>query len=561
MQPAVLLSRATARSTTVPSRHWVDVSDSTDGGRRPLRLLVVAVLFVFAFLSTSAARAAQAPVLDWQPCAEGFECATAEVPRDYTRPNGPKLRLAVTRLTAQDQASRIGSLFVNFGGPGGTAVDLLQAIGPFLFADLNQRFDIVAFDPRGVGQSSPAIDCRVNQETQGLYAQPFTTPYNLSIAAWSARAHSYVEACVRNNKPSILRSASTGNVARDLDLLRAAVGDAKLTYLGFSYGTFLGATYASLFPNNYRALVLDGAVDADRYINHATATLREQSAGYERAFDRFFQACAADQETCLGFGGADPHSAFDQLVARANRNPIPAGGDDPRPVDGEDILAGAVITLYAKQNWPVLAQALAAAEAGDGTIMRMLVDFYYGRFPDGTYDAFGDRYFVLSAIEQRYPSAPRFFLEAGEHSYNLFDHTWWNTGYSELPIGIFPVQAQGAFYGPFRARSSAPTVLVVGTIYDPATPYHGAVGLVHQLGNARLLTMWGDGHTAYGGNSPCIDAAVNAYLIAGTLPAPGTICQQEVEFEPPPPGLQRRLQRKPVYRLLRADPRIAWAFR
>ena len=180
----------------------------------------------------------------------------------------------------------------------GTRSSGLHAFGAELFADLNQRFDIVGFDPRGTGQSSNPIDCRVNQETEGLYAQPFTTPYNLDVGAWRARARGYVEACLRNNR-GIFRYASTADVARDMDLLRAAVGDAKLTYLGFSYGTFLGATYASLFPHNYRALVLDGAIDPDAYINRPTETLRVQSAGFERGLDRFFQACAADQATCL----------------------------------------------------------------------------------------------------------------------------------------------------------------------------------------------------------------------------------------------------------------------
>jgi pimeloyl-ACP methyl ester carboxylesterase len=522
-----------------------------------LRLCLAVLAALGAFLLSESATRAAVPTLAWEPCAEIFECATATVPLDHARPNGRQTQLAVTRLPAQDQENRIGSLFVNFGGPGGDAVGALHAFGAFLFAELNQRFDIVGFDPRGTGQSSNAIDCHVNQETEGLYAQPFTTPYNLDLGQWRARARGYAEACLRENSRALLRFASTADVARDMDLLRAAVGDAKLSYLGFSYGTFLGATYASLFPNNYRALVLDGALDPNAYINYPTESLRAQSAGYERGLDRFFEACAADQAACLGFGGGDPHAAFDALVARADAHPIPAGGEDPRPVDGEDVLAAAVITIYSKFNWPFLAQALAEAENGDGTTVRLLADFFYAWRPDGTYDPVGDRYFVLGAVEQRYTSNPRFYLRAGEQSYSMFDHTWWNTGYVELPYGMFSVDARRAFHGPFRTRPNAPTTLVIGTTYDPATPYRGALAMVDQLRNARLLTMVGDGHTAYGGLSPCIDVAVNAYLVDGTLPAPGTICLQDVPFAQPEPVSAKRLKALAA-RSFRANPRFAF---
>ena len=500
------------------------------------------------------------PTLAWTDCAEGFQCATAALPRDYSRPRGPKVNIAVTRLPARNTAQRIGSLFVNFGGPGGDAVSSLHAFGAFLFETLNERFDIVGFDPRGTGESELPVDCKVNQETQGIYAQPFTTPQALD--GFAARARSLVEACVRNNSDTTLRYASTGNAARDMDVLRAAVGDAKLSYLGFSYGTFLGATYASLFPSNYRALVLDGALDADAYINRPSENLLVQTAGFERALDRFFEACAANQTACLGFGGTDPHAAFDDLVARANANPIAATGDDPRPVDGDDIIWAAGGIVYAKQLWPQLAQALVAARDGDGTLMRDLSNGSYGRNPDGTFDPGLDRYFVLSAIEQRYTSSDvDTYVAAGQASWEMFDHAYWNTGYSELSLGLFPTHAQGVFRGPFRASPSAPATLVVATTYDPATPYRGSIRLVNQLRNARLLTMQGDGHTAYGGNSPCIDAAVDAYLNQGTLPAAGTVCKQDVPFEQFQLRARDTQDRWAALSALRADPKFVRALR
>ena len=518
------------------------------------RTVVLFCLICAGLLVAAPAGLAKARAIDWQPCADaaGFDCATFAVPRDYKHPGGKKLDLAVAKLPATDPDHRIGSLFVNYGGPGADAVATTKAVGADLFASLNDRFDIVAFDPRGTGESEDPIDCKANQETLGVYRQPFPTPENLDIRDWVGVNKRYIHRCLKLN-PEILPYVSTANVARDMDGLRAAVGDRKLNYLGFSYGTFLGATYESLFPHNYRALVLDGALDADKYMNRPLLALREQSSAFERALNRFFAACAANQVACAGFGGADPGQAFDELVDRLQADPQPASATDPRLVDGDDVLSGALTDLYAKQFWPYLAAALAAAEAGDYSVIRGEADISYGRNPDGTYDPGLDRYFTIGALEQRYPSDVDSFVAAGEHSWALFDHFWWNSGYVELPWGLWPVRPRGVFYGPFEAKRSAPTTLVVGTTYDPATPYRGARRLVSELGNARLLTMRGDGHTAYGGNSACIDAAVDAYLEQGTVPAQGTTCRQEVPFEPlPQPEAQTlKLQRAPASRVLR----------
>ena len=483
--------------------------------------------------ASAPAAATEAPAVDslrWTDCGDGFECATARVPRDYDQPDGATLELAVIRLPASSPSRRIGSLFVNFGGPGAPAVDTVRAAGKDLFGSLNDRFDIVGFDPRGVGRSRPAIDCKVNQETEGLYAQPFPTPSTARVSRLVSEDLRYVRACVTRNA-AILPHVSTANVARDMDYLRAAVGDEKLSYLGFSYGTFLGATYASLFPDRYRALVLDGALDPSRYINRPLENSFEQTAGFERALGRFLQACAADQRACQRFGGKDPWKAYDTLLARLDRRPLAVSGG--RRVDGDDARAASALAMYSKQLWPVLARALSTAEQGDGTTFRALADAFYGREPDGTYDPGGDRFFAINAAENRWPRDPQRYLEAGRQSWGSFDHFWWNTGYTELAFGLFPVRARDAYYGPFRASRSAAPVLVVGTTYDPATPYRGALRAVAQLGNARLLTMSGDGHTAYGGNSPCIDRAVNAYLEQLSVPARGTTCEQQVRFAAP----------------------------
>jgi len=334
------------------------------------RALVALVSFLAALATSApAALARSVPAgqpLDWQPCEPaGFQCATATVPKVYGKPWLGEFTLAVARLPAADQAHKIGSLFVNYGGPGAPTVAITKAIGADLFAAFRDRFDIVAFDPRGTGETSQAIDCHVNQETLGVYSEPFPTPENLDVGAFLHRIATYFNACLEHN-PGVFPYTATANVARDMNRLRRSVGDQRLTYLGFSYGTFLGETYAALFPQRMRALVLDGAMDPDQYINRPMGHLIAQTAAFERALGRFFQACAVHRDFCT-FGGEDPWSAFDQLVEQADRHPIPAGGDDPRPVTGQDIVWAVFGPLYSKFAWPDLARALNDLAAGDGT--------------------------------------------------------------------------------------------------------------------------------------------------------------------------------------------------
>ena len=322
-----------------------------------------------------------------------------------------------------------------------------------------------------------------------------------------------------------------------MDVIRAAVGDKKLNYLGFSYGTFLGTTYLKLFADHVGRIVLDGPVDADEYQSDPLKGTNEQTAAFERALGRFFQACAADQANCLNFGGADPWDAYDELIDQANASPIPAPRytPDPRPVNG-DVINNAVVTdLYAKQLWPEIAQALAEAQAGDASLFRFLNDeIVYGRDPEtGTYDPGSDRFVAIYSAESIWPKNLAVYDREGDQAWSMFDHFYFNHGYLETGFGLWPVRAKDAYYGPYNLKQSTPTPLVVATTYDPATPYRGALKLVRTLGNARLLTMRGDGHTAYGGNSPCIDDAVNAYLIDGTLPPAGTSCRQDVPFAQP----------------------------
>ncbi len=469
--------------------------------------------------------------LEWAPCGEaGAECATASVPKDYDKPRLGTLDVAVAKSPATDPSKRIGSLFFNFGGPGAPAAAYIEAFGgAALFPVLNERFDIVGVDPRGTNGSNP-LDCLANQETEGVYSKPFVTPDTLDVNALLRKDIQYIGKCIRNNDN--LEFLSTANTARDMNAVRAAVGDRKMTYLGFSYGTFLGATIQSLFPGKTRAVVLDGAVDPDQYINDPLDALDEQTAGFERAISRYLIACAADPGACP-FGDGDPKGTLDDLIEQADATPIAASETPDRPVTGDDIRAALASEVYSLGAWAELTDALVALEAGDGQGIREIADGFWGRLPDGSYDPGTDRYFLLSADEQHYPRNVKPFLKAGKSSYQDYDYAFWNHGYSELNWGLYPIRARDAYDGPFRTGRRDPTTLVVATRYDPATTYKQGKRMARQLGNARLLTMTGDGHTAYDGdpsdgyNSQCADLAIEAYLIAGTLPAAGTKCEQD----------------------------------
>ena len=502
-----------------------------NASHRGTRRLLAAAITVVAGLAL--AGQANAAGLKWADCGEaGAQCATAKLPKDYDKPNGGKFDIAVAKSPATKPGKRIGSLFFNFGGPGAPAAAYVEAYGADLFPVLNERFDIIGMDPRGTGDSVP-VDCKANQETLGVYSQPFTTPDNLNVSALVRKDERYINRC-RQLNGDVLKYLSTANTARDMNAIREAVGDKKMTYLGFSYGTFLGATIQSLFPGKTRAVVLDGALDPDQYMNDPLGSLDEQTAGFERAIGRFFTACAADQAACP-FGAGDPKGTIDDLIEQADASPIPASNAPDRPVDGDDIRASLAQEVYSIYAWPELRDALVQLEAGDGAGIRDIADGFYGREEDGSYSPGTDRYFLLSADEQNYPRRIDPFLKAGKASYFDYDYAFWNHGYSELNWGLYPVRAKDKYDGPFRTTKKDPTTLVVGTRYDPATPYKEAKRLVGQLGNARLLTMTGDGHTAYDGypadgyNSECTDKAVEGYLISLAVPAAGTKCAQDAE--------------------------------
>lgn len=284
---------------------------------------------------------------------------------------------------------------------------------------------------------------------------------------------SYWDRCEALN-PDVVPYATTGNYTRDMNRLRQYLGERRINYFGFSYGTFIGETFAAMFPRSYRAMVIDGALDPEIYINRPMSHLRIETAGFEKASGRFLMTCAAHQDFC-SFGGDDPWKAYDRLVDQANRSPIPAGGDDPRPVSGDDILFATFGELYSRFAWTELAQALNEAAAGDATLFRQLVDAGYGRRPDGTFEPFNDRYLALSA-EQRYPDDLRTYLDACDESWEAFDHFWSNAGCVELYWRALPNDVEGAFFGPFTVKDKASTPAGDRHALRPGDPVRGGEG-------------------------------------------------------------------------------------
>ena len=455
------------------------------------------------------------PKVPWSDCRgdagpKGFQCATVSVPRDPSHPGGAVIGMAIDRHRATGQ--KIGSLLVNPGGPGVSGVDFLPDAVAQMPASLLARFDVVGFDPPGVARTAP-ITCATGAGLDRYFStdpEP-TTP--AGIAALVAASRTLAEGCQAMSAAE-LPYVSTVDAARDLDVLRAALGDAQLTYLGFSYGSLLGATYANLFPTHARAMVLDGVLDP------ALPTLTEiaqQSVALDAQLQQFFAACA--HSSCPWRPGDDPTAAYEALVARVRANPLPARGTSRR-VGPAAVLWGTVAALYWPAMWAQLAQALQAASRGDGTGLLALYDGYTGRQGNGSYsnifeanaavDCLDSPPVPLAAIQADAPA-----VESAAPVFGLLDL------YGEVECSVWPLPATGSI-GPLPAGGSPP-IVVVGSTGDPVTPYTWAQALAAELAHGVLLTRVGDGHTGYG-SSACIRTQVDRYLTTLAPPAPGTRC-------------------------------------
>jgi len=453
----------------------------------------------------------------WTQCGDPFECTTLKVPLDYADPGGRQIDIALVRLPAADPGNRLGSLVVNPGGPGGSGIEFLKSSGQSLFSqDLRNRFDIVSFDPRGVGESTP-VECLNGPDLDRLNALDPTPDNPAEHDALVAGAQEFDQACVQNSS-DLLPHMSTADAARDMDQIRAALGEEKLTYLGFSYGTFLGTVYAGLFPTRVRALALDGAIDPAQTFEQRNQV---QAEGFERALTAFLDDCKARQ-TCQFYNNGRPAEAYDALMRQIDAKPLPATaiGDD-RLVGPGEAFTGVLYSLYSRQSWPVLAQALALAQRGDGSILLVLADAYNERQPDGTYKNVAAANNAVNCLDYVVPTdvaAYDAMVPVLEKAAPRFGQA---IAYSGLTCAFWSVRA-AADPGVITAEG-APPILVVGTTGDPATPYEWAVNLARELASGVLLTREGEGHTAYG-DSACIQDHVDRYLISLEVPPANTTC-------------------------------------
>lgn len=442
-----------------------------------------------------------------------FGCGRLRVPLDYTDPDGADIQLFVIRVHFGGQRQRIGSLLVNPGGPGGSGLDAAVGLGLQLPLELLRRFDLVGFDPRGVGLSNP-LECVSDQlKDRGIALDPDARTA-AQYAAQVAVARESAQACSQKYGDA-LEHYNTEETARDMDLVRQAVGDKKLSYLGYSYGTRLGSVYAQLFPDRVRALVLDGAVDP---VQGEVAGAETQARGFENAYSQFAADCRRRPGCKVG---PDAKAFLTALLAAARRAPIRSGkaGETRRATAGHVLLA-AVSALYDQNDWADLESALAQAKAGDSADVLALADRYSQRDPSGKYSNIVDASLTINCTDsaERVPDATvRAKLAEWRTKYPLFG--------TSLALGLLGCQQWLGPRHPLpRVRAAgSPPILVIGTTNDPATPYASAGVLTRALAHGVLLTWDGEGHTAYP-KTPCVTRAVDAYLIDLRVPRAGTSC-------------------------------------
>ena len=456
--------------------------------------------------------------LKWDTCYDNFTCTDLLVPVDYSNLKTGTMKISVLKYAAQDPKHRIGSLVVNPGGPGASGVDYAYNAEYLFSPDVLDRYDIVGFDPRGVNLSAP-IHCVNAAETDANYASDSKPDTNAEFQVAIRDAKDFVKKCESKNKH--LTSYTTANAARDMDILRALVGDKKLNYMGKSYGTYLGALYASLFPDNIGRVVLDGAVDPT--ITDLEMT-KNQAVGFDLAFNDFVKDCLQVSSCPLTGTPQEATTQFLAILHSAAKNPLPIKNakGDKRVVTESLLVVGTASALYeSTDGWPRLRKAIREARDGYADTYIKLADEYTGREKDGTY--------------------PRNEFDSGAiiDCLDFSDHR----SPDQIRIDAAVIAKAAPVFGPYIAYSGLmckylaspePTevvktetnspMIIIGTTGDPATPYAWAKGLASLLPNSRLLTFVGDGHTGHGRGSACIDDAVDAYYLKGTLPAAGLRC-------------------------------------
>ena len=458
--------------------------------------------------------------LEWTPCDSGQQCAWLTVPRDYANPTGPTIRLRLARVPATGSPDqRQGSLVVNPGGPGASGLDFASYVAGQVGPEVARAFDVVGFDTRGVGRSAPITCLTGRQTTRWLRADlaPDTPAEERRLMSLGARL---AQGCL-DRSPGIARHVGSDDTARDLDIMRSALGDERLNWLGYSYGTYLGTLYAEQFPDRVGRFVLDGAVDPSLDVMQIS---EGQSQGFQVAMTRFAKDCVR-HSTCPWRGSsAQVLRGINRLLDRIDRSPLPSHSG--RPLVQAEAINALFYSMYSPAIWPTLRIALKQASIGDGLGLQTIADYAADRTGPNSYATnMASAFPAISCWDSSPPPGVDGLRAAAAR---------WSRG------AAVPEMARAMSWGnaacaqwfghggrpaaPAQSTTTAP-ILVVGTTFDPATPYVWAQALARQLPTATLLTYRGDGHTAYGGSSRCIDDAVDRYLVTGQTPPAGTVCR------------------------------------
>ena len=464
--------------------------------------------------------------LAWSICYESFECTDLLVPIDYADLTVGTFKISVLRYNAQDQAKRIGSLIVNPGGPGGSGVDYAYNAEYVFDPDVLDRYDIVGFDPRGVNRSAP-IECLTNEETDASYAADAKPDTQEELDKALVDSKDFINKCQNANK--YLTHYSTAEAARDMDILRAALGDKKLNYFGKSYGTYLGTLYAQFFPEKVGRMVLDGALDPNISVLDQNIS---QAVGFDGALDAFLADCAKQDDCPLPKNKQEATAKIIALLTSSATTPLPRKTkveNDDRVATESLIVLGIASALYDDvDGWPKLRTAFLEGQRGFGDTFLDLADQYSGRSPDGTYSSNElDSGAIIDcldwpdtrSIETTKADAKRFNDAAPVFGPYL--------AYTNISCKFLTPPETDKLTRTTNKITSIKTapLLVIGTTRDPATPYEWSVGLHKIFTTSTLISLDADGHTGQGRGSACVDDAVDLYLNQGKSPKKNLICR------------------------------------
>lgn len=455
--------------------------------------------------------------LAWTSCADGMYCAKATAPLDWSHPGAGSIELALIRHPATGTSR--GSLLVNPGGPGASGFDFVRdSLDYAVDSTLTKHYDIVGFDPRGVGRSSAVRCYDAAGMTHYLYdIVPGARGSDTWIAGSEAKATAFGAAC-QEKTGALLAHVDTVSAARDLDLMRAVLGDARLDYLGYSYGTLLGATYAELYPSRVGRMVLDGALDPSIGQDEVT---RVQAEGFEGSLRDYVAACEKGKDCPLSGSVDDGMRRIASLLASVDRSPLK--DEDGRMLGADALFTAIIYPLYDPTLWPTLTTMLADVIAGDPSSAFALADQYNDRRPDGTYSSNVTEAFVaVNCLDYTYDADPA-TMRRQERSLEQSAPTLGEyMAFGAIGCAEWPVKGTGSA-GPIHAQGSGP-ILVVGTTHDPATPYVWAKSLASQLADGHLVTYHGEGHTAYNKSNSCVNDTVDDYFVKGTVPRTDPDC-------------------------------------